>query len=182
MITAPITPLEERLAQAKEQTRLDDIVLQEGVNYQATVFDAIKDRSKKGNLEQVTFILSLTGESVRGKLCYCTFVIDENTPKKLQGVIGFQNLVKTFMAFGVPFVDETSLAVGLISMKNRPVYVTMKKTPDKVDPSKVYTNYSFVPAAVVGITTAQYASPPLPVQPPVTPPPPVAPPIGTIII
>jgi hypothetical protein len=157
------TPYAERVAKAAEQERLDAIVLQENIQYNGIIFDAIRDRTKKGNYEQITFIISLTDVGYEGKLCYTTLVIDENTPNKLQGQIGFQQLVKTFTAFGIPFANEENLVMGLFNMKDKPVYLTVKKTPDKKDPSKVYTNYDFKPTPAAFQTAPVAAT--LPVAP-----------------
>lgn len=135
---------------ARQELEQSNIKLQENMTYNGVIKSAnllVNDKNK----EVVQLQIEIVGpEDVKGKMIKRVFLVDDSYSEQVRKIsmIQIMTLLKDLANVELE-ENETNetFMIKLFKLSQKPVFVRMKRTPDKKDPSIVYTNYTIYSTA-----------------------------------
>lgn len=130
---------------AREELEQSKIKLQENMTYNGVIKSAnllVNDKNK----EVVQLQIEIVGpEDVKGKMIKRVFLVDDSYSEQVRKISMIQIITLLKDLAGIELEEnETNetFMIKLLKLNQKPIFIRMKRTPDKKDPSIIYTNYT----------------------------------------
>lgn len=130
---------------AREELEQSKIKLQENMTYNGVIKSAnllVNDKNKEVVQLQIEIV---SPEDVKGKMIKRVFLVDDSYSEQVRKISMIQIITLLKDLAGIELEEnETNetFMIKLLKLNQKSIFIRMKRTPDKKDPSIIYTNYT----------------------------------------